>query len=67
MRRCNRPFGAVLLALVLAFSLSAGAAEVQTPPRLELSAETLIETARAAIAKGNLEDAEFLLGGVKPG
>ena len=35
--------------------------------RPELSAETLIETARAALAKGELEDAEFLLEGIKPG
>ena len=67
MRRNARPFGAVLLALIFAFSLAAGAAEVQAPPRPELSAETLIETARAALAKGNLEDAEFLLEGVRPG
>ena len=35
--------------------------------RQELSAETLIKAARAALAKGNLEDAEFLLDGVRPG
>ena len=62
-----RPFGAVLLALVLAFSLAAGAAESSAPPRPELSAEALIETARAALDKGDLDDAEFLLEGVKPG
>ena len=32
-----------------------------------MSAETLIEAARAALAKGELEDAEFLLQGIKPG
>ena len=62
-----RPFGAVLLALVLAFSLAAGAAESSESPRPELSAEALIETARAALDKGDLDDAEFLLEGVKPG
>ena len=67
MRRNARPFGAVLLALIFAFSLAAGAAEVQAPPRPELSAETLIETARAALVKGELDDAEFLLEGVPPG
>ena len=67
MRGYTRPFGAVLLALVFAFAVAAEAAETQAPPRPQLSAETLIETARAALAKGELEDAEFLLGGVKPG
>ena len=43
----------------------AGAQEV--PRRTELSAESLIEAARAALAKGKLEDAEFLLLGIKPG
>ena len=66
MRPINRPVGATLLALVLAFSLAAGAAEAPAP-RPELTAETLIEAARAALAKSNLEDAEFLLEGVKPG
>ena len=67
MCRYTTPLGPVLLALVLAFSLAAGAAETPAPPRPELSAETLIETARQALAKGNLDDAEFLLEGVKPG
>ena len=67
MRRTIRPFGATLLALVLAFSAAVGSAEAQTPSRPELSAETLIEAARAALAKSNLEDAEFLLEGVKSG
>ena len=66
MRRYTRPFGAVLLALVLTFSLtSSGAAQAQ--PRPELSAETLIEAARAALAEDKLDDAEFLLKGVRPG
>ena len=65
MRRYTRPFGAVLVALVLAFSVAAGAAQAQ--PRPELSAETLIEAARAALAEDKLDDAEFLLKGVRPG
>ena len=65
MHRYTRPFGAVLLALVLAFSAVAGAAQAQ--PRPELSAETLIEAARAALAEDKLDDAEFLLKGVRPG
>ena len=32
-----------------------------------VSAETLIETARAALAQGNVDDAAFLLEGIKPG
>ena len=67
MRRYTRPFGAVLVALVLAFAVAAEAAETQAQPRPPISAETLIETARAALAKGELEDAEFLLRGIKPG
>ena len=65
MRRYTGPFGALLLALVLAFSVAAGAAQAQ--PRPELSAETLIEAARAALAEDKLDDAEFLLDGVRPG
>ena len=42
-------------------------AHAQQPPRPELTAEALIEAARAALAKGALDDAEFLLQGVKPG
>ena len=60
-------FGALLLALLLAPAVAAEAAATQTPPRPQISAETLIKTARAALAKGMLDDAEFLLKGVKPG
>ena len=67
MRRYTRPFGAALLALVLALTVSAGATGAQAPPRPELSAETLIKAARAALAKGKVDDAEFLLKGVRPG
>ncbi len=54
--------GTILLALVLATA----PAEGQQPPP-ELSAEALIDAARAALAKGEPEDAAFLLDGVKPG
>ena len=66
MRGYTIPFGAVLLALVFAFAVAAETAEKQASPGPKISAETLIETARAALAKGNLEDAEFLLEGIKP-
>ena len=68
MRRYMNLFGAAILtALLLAIGISplpVGAQETQRPV---VSAETLIETARAALAQGALEDAEFLLEGVKPG
>ena len=67
MRRCANPFAALLLVLVLAAPPSAGAGETSAPPHPALSTEVLIETARAALAKGDLNDAEFLLKGVKPG
>ena len=67
MRRYTRPFGTMVLALVLASAFAAGAAAAQAPPRPELSAEILIKAARAALAKGKLDDAEFLLKGVRPG
>ena len=41
-------------------------AEDRPPPPLA-SAETLIESARTALSRGKLDDAEFLLEGVKPG
>ena len=57
----------ILLALMLATIGMPALAVAQETPRPELSAETLIEAARAALAKGELEDAEFLLQGVTPG
>ena len=57
----------MLLTLVLATAIVSGPAGAQVPPRPELTAETLIEAARAALAKGAPDDAEFLLMGVKPG
>ena len=67
MNRRTNGLAWMLLAAMLAVVCLPGNAETEEEPRAELSAETLIETARAAIAKGNLEDAEFLLEGVKPG
>ena len=57
----------LLLALMLVAAAMPGPAVAQEAPRPELSAETLIETARAALAKGELEDAEFLLEGHQAG
>ena len=58
----------MLLALMLvATGVPALAVAQEAPRRSELSAEILIEAARAALTKGELEDAEFLLRGIKPG
>ena len=67
MNRYANMLAGLLLALVLAPIGMPGLAVAQEAPRPELSAETLIETARTALAKGELEDAEFLLKGIKPG
>ena len=67
MNHWTNALAGMLLAAMLAVVALPEHAEAQEERRPELSAETLIETARAAIAKGNLEDAEFLLEGVKPG
>ncbi len=66
MRIKIRPFRTLLLAMVLASSVVTGAAGAQVPPP-KITAEILIKTARAALAKGKLDDAEFLLKGVRPG
>ena len=67
MHRYTSLFGVLLLALLLAPAVAAEAAAAQTPPRPQISAEILIKTARAALAKGKVDDAELLLKGVKPG
>ena len=67
MNRWTNALAGMLLAAMLAVVALPEHAEAQEERRPELSAEALIETARAAIARGNLEDAEFLLEGVKPG
>ncbi len=43
MRRYTRPFGAVLVALVLAFAVAVEAAETQAPPRPPIAAQPLEE------------------------
>ena len=68
MNRYRGLLARILLALMVAAAAIPGLAVAQEAPRRsELSADLLIETARAALAKGELEDAEFLLGGIKPG
>ena len=67
MSRYTSLISRMLLALILAVAIVSGPAEAQEAPRPELSAETLIEAARAALAKGAPDDAAFLLKGVKPG
>ena len=68
MNWCQGLLARLLLALMLApIGMPAQAEAQEAPRRSELSAESLIEAARAALAKGELEDAEFLLRGIKPG
>ena len=67
MRRYTMLFGAMLLTLSLASAVTPDPVAAQETPRLELSAESLVEAARTALSKGELEDAEFLLEGIKPG
>ena len=63
----------VSLSLTFALALALGTALVAVPAGAEeerpaqLSAEALLEAARAALAQGNVDDAAFLLEGVKPG
>ena len=64
---------AVRMVVSLALTLALGAVLLASPvgaqeePPAELSAEALIEAARVALSRGELDDAEFLLDGVKPG
>ena len=67
MNRYATMLARILLALMLVATGLPALAVAQETPRPELSTETLIEAARAALAMGELEDAEFLLKGVKPG
>ena len=68
MNRYATMLARLLLALMLgAIGMPALAVAQEAPRRSELSAESLIEATRAALAKGELEDAEFLLQGVRPG
>ena len=67
MNRYATTLGRLLLVLILAtIAIPALAVAQETPRRSELSTEVLIEATRAALAKGELEDAEFLLQGVTP-
>ena len=62
-----RRWYANLLALAVVVALPSPVLAEDGPPPPAVSAETLIEAARTALSRGKLDDAEFLLGGVKPG
>ena len=57
----------VLFALCIGMALAAGPAGAEEERPAEFTAETLIEAARAALAQGEPDDAEFILDGLKPG
>ena len=57
----------IIFATVVALTSAPVPAVAQTAAPAETSAESLIEAARAALANGAPDDAEFLLDGVKPG
>ena len=83
MSQSMRFVSRILCSLALAVVLACGSAVAQEPPippeqppsedtppeqqPLKLPAELLIETARSALAAGNLDDAAFLLDGVEAG
>ena len=67
MSRYAKLLALMLLAPLLIVAVAPGLALAQEAPRPEISAELLIEAARVALDKGELDDAEFLLEGVKPG
>ena len=67
MSRCTDLLAQMLMAVILAVAMVSGPAEAQETPHWELTAERLIEAARVALSKGELDNAEFLLKGVKPG
>ena len=62
-------FALMLLAplLIVAVMPRLAVAPGQDAPPPKISAELMIEAARVALAKGELDDAEFILEGVKPG
>ena len=62
-----RRWYANLLALAVVVALPSPVLAEDGPPPPAVSAETLIEAARTALSRGKLDDAEFLLRGVKPG
>ena len=55
------------MAMLLANAVALGMAGAQEPASPAISTETLIETARAALAKGKVDDAAFLLEGIEAG
>ena len=59
-------FARTAFVLALTVAVAPSVAGAQEPQRSEISAETLIEAARAALAQGALDDAELLLDGVGP-
>ena len=59
-------FARTALVLLLAVGVAPSVAGAQEPQRSAILAETLIEAARAALAQGELDDAELLLEGVEP-
>ena len=65
MSRFRRTVHCLILSLGVA--LVAGAAGAQEDPSPSLSAESLIEAARAALEQGNVDDAAFLLEGIGAG
>ena len=67
MSRYAKLFALMLIAPLLILAAATGPARAQEAPRPAISAEQLIEAARVALAEGELDDAEFLLKGVKPG
>ena len=68
MRRYPVLRAPLFLALILTTAIAPGLvkAETQPPPWDPVSAEALIEAARAALTKGAPDDAELLLEGVEP-
>lgn len=67
MSRYAKRFALMLLAPLLIAAAAPGLGRAQEAPAAEISAEQLIEAARAALEKGELDDAEFLLEGVEHG
>ena len=67
MSRYAFSFVPALMALVLLLAVAPQPATGQPADPPAVSAEKLIEAARAALAKGALDDAELLLKGVRPG
>ena len=67
MNRWTKALARMLLAATLAAACAPAHAETPEEPTAAPTAGNLIEAARAALARGNLEDAEFLLEGVGPG